>query len=118
MDKVFIHGLQVATVIGVYDWEQEAEQPLLLDIECATDTRAAAAADDIGLAVDYGSMAERVRQYVAASRVALLETLAEQLASMLLAEYAIARVQIRINKPQAVPGVSAVGICIEREAEH
>lgn len=117
MDKVFIQGLQVATVIGVYDWEKTAEQPLIIDIECATDTQRAAMTDDLQYTVDYGAMAEWVRHHCQQSRVELLETLAEQLANGILTQFSITKVTIRINKPQAVANVTAVGIEITREAQ-
>ncbi len=61
MDNVFIEGLEVDTVIGVYDWEREIRQCLRLDLVCAWDNRRPAAGDDLNLALDYAALAERIQ---------------------------------------------------------
>ena len=48
MDKVFIEGLQIDALIGIYDWERRIRQPLVFDIEMAFDNRIPAASDAIG----------------------------------------------------------------------
>ena len=61
MDVVYIRGLRVDTVIGVYPWERTVRQVLEFDIEMASDTAAAARSDAIADALDYHAVAERVR---------------------------------------------------------
>src|SRR5690606_22273567 len=87
MDIVYIQGLQVRTVIGVYDWEREIEQTLSFDLELATDVRAAAATDAIEQALDYAAISARISTYVQASRYQLIETLAERVAELLRASW-------------------------------
>ena len=87
MDKVYISQLHVDTIIGVYDFEKESKQSLYFDIEMLCDISAAAATDDINLALDYAKVSERVIEHTTAKPVELLETLVEQLAAIILAEF-------------------------------
>ena len=115
MDQVFIHGLEAHTIIGVYAHEKLNERPLLLDLDLGVETRAAAASDKVRDAVDYQGVRDVVVAFIARERVDLLETLAERLARHLFAEFPIDTLQLRITKPGAVTGVSAVGVQIERQ---
>ncbi|AZZ97187.1 dihydroneopterin aldolase [Pseudoalteromonas sp. R3] len=114
MDTVYISQLHVETIIGVYDFEKESKQSLFFDIEMKTDISAAAQQDDITLAVDYAKVSERVIAHTEASRVELLETLVEQLAAIILQEFAIQAITIRVSKPAAVPQAQTVGLAITR----
>jgi dihydroneopterin aldolase len=113
-DTVFIRGLRAETVIGVYDWERRVRQLLVLDLELAVDTRAAAASDEVADTLDYGAIAERMLTEIEGSSHRLIETLAERLAAVLLAEFTVPWVRLTLSKPTAVPAAQAVGITIER----
>ncbi len=113
-DKILIHGLRVETVIGVYDWERTIRQPLVIDLELATDASGAAATDQISHALDYAAISSRVMEEAAASSFQLIETLAEHLASLVLREFGVGWLQVRIMKPTAVPDADGVGVVIER----
>ncbi|HEA17854.1 MAG TPA: dihydroneopterin aldolase [Pseudoalteromonas prydzensis] len=114
MDKVFISQLHVDTIIGVYDFEKETKQSLYFDIEMLCDIKPAAATDDIALALDYAKVSERVIAHTTSKPVELLETLAEQLAAIILTEFATTQVTIRISKPAAVAQARTVGVEITR----
>jgi 7,8-dihydroneopterin aldolase/epimerase/oxygenase len=114
MDIVYIRGLRVDTVIGVYPWERKVRQVLEFDLEMASDTAAAARSDAIADALDYHAVAQRVRALAAANSCQLVETLAETVATALMAEFAVPWLRIRLNKPGAVPGADGVGVLIER----
>lgn len=119
MDKVFIEALQVDAVIGVYDWEREIRQPLLLDLELEFDNRRPAASDAIAHTLDYTRVVAELRRLVAARHDQLLETLAEACAGMLLATFDAAAVRLRIDKPGAARalGCGRVGVEIQRRAQ-
>ncbi|WMN59119.1 dihydroneopterin aldolase [Pseudoalteromonas xiamenensis] len=114
MDKVYISQLHVETIIGVYDFEKESKQSLYFDVEMLTDIREAAKTDDIQLAVDYAKVSERIEQVCQQDTVELLETLVETLAAMILSEFSVAQVTLRVSKPQAVAKASTVGVEITR----
>ncbi|BBN80791.1 7,8-dihydroneopterin aldolase [Pseudoalteromonas sp. A25] len=114
MDKVYISQLHVETIIGVYDFEKESKQSLYFDIDMLTDISAAAQTDDINLAVDYAKVSERVIAHTTAKPVELLETLLEQLAALILGEFNVEQVTIRVSKPAAVREAQTVGVEITR----
>jgi dihydroneopterin aldolase len=117
MDKVFISQLHVETIIGVYDFEKEKKQSLYFDIEMLSDIKPAAASDDINLALNYAQVSERVIEHATAKPVELLETLVEQLAAIILAEFNANEVKIKVSKPAAVPQAQTVGVEITRNKE-
>lgn len=115
MDIVFIEQLEVEALIGIYDWERRIRQPLWFDIEMNFDNRIPAASDAIADTLDYKAVSKRVMAYVQATGFGLVETLAERVAELILAEFPVMRVRLKLSKPGAVRGARAVGVCIVRE---
>ncbi len=115
MDIVFIKGLRIETVIGIYDWEKSIRQPVVLDVQMATDVRRAAATDNIGDALDYKAVSKRLKAFVSESRFELVETLAERCAAVILDEFSVPWVRLTLNKIGAVSDAEGVGVIIERE---
>ena len=116
-DKVFIEGLEIETLIGIYDWERRIRQTLVFDIEMAFDNRIPAASDDIALTLNYKDVSKRLIDYVGQSGFGLVETLAERCAEIILSEFNVSQVRLKLSKPGAVRGARAVGVVIEREKE-
>ena len=114
MDRVFIRELKISTVIGVYDWERRVRQVVVIDIEMATDNRAAAASDGIDDALNYAAVAARIEGFVGDSQFQLIETMAERVAEIILNEFQVPWVCVRLAKPGAVRAASEVGVQIER----
>ncbi|MEZ5463966.1 MAG: dihydroneopterin aldolase [Lysobacteraceae bacterium] len=113
-DCVFIEGLVIETVIGIYDWERKIRQPLRFDIEMAFDNRVPAASDDIADTLDYKAVSKRLIAFVGASSFGLVETLAERCAALIIDEFAVTRVDLKLSKPGAVRGADSVGVRIRR----
>jgi 7,8-dihydroneopterin aldolase/epimerase/oxygenase len=116
MDTVFVTGLRVDTVIGVYDWERTIRQTVVLDLEMAWDNRPAAAGDDVNLALDYAQVSGRVIAFIEGSEFQLIETMAEQVAQLIRSEFKVAWLRLRLAKPGAVAAALEVGVQIERGA--
>ena len=117
MDKVFIRGLKVDAVIGVFDWEKQVQQPLIFDLEMAWDITQAAQTDELKYALNYAAVSERVIEFVTGHQFELLETLLEKLAALLIAEFQIPEIQIRVEKLAVVPEAQAVGLEIVRRMQ-
>jgi len=115
MDTIFIHALKTEAIIGIFDWERQVKQTVLLDIELSADIRKAALSDSIDDTLNYKRVAKRVLAFVETSTFHLVETLSEQVAMLILAEFQVARVRIALSKPGAVRSSKDVGIIIERD---
>jgi dihydroneopterin aldolase len=113
-DVVFIDGLRVQALIGVYQAERGAAQPLLFDVEMTLDTRSAGGSDALADTVDYAVVAQAIQATCAQSGFALVEALAETVAAQLLRDFPIQAVLLRVTKPQAVPAARGVGVRIVR----
>ena len=115
MDRVFIEALEIDCVIGIYDWERSIRQPVQLDIEMAFDNRKPAASDDIADTLDYKAVSKRLIQFVGDSSYGLVETLAENCARIVVEEFGVQHVRLKLSKLGAVRGARAVGVIVERE---
>jgi len=113
-DTIFLYDLRVETVIGIWEWERKIRQTVVIDLEMAADIRRAAATDSIDDTLNYKAVAKRVQQFVGESSFQLVETLAEKVAALILEEFQVPWVQVRINKPRAIRGARDVGVSIRR----
>ncbi|NKI16619.1 dihydroneopterin aldolase [Spongiibacter sp. KMU-166] len=114
MDIVYVRGLRIDTLIGIHDFEREHRQTVVLDLELGYDIRAAAASEDITLTLDYQAISERLFDFVRASEFLLVETLAERCAELILREFSVPWLRLRLSKPGALHYADDVGIVIER----
>jgi dihydroneopterin aldolase len=114
MDKIFLTGLSIECVVGIWDWERQMKQRVVLDIEMATDIRKAAASDHIDDTIDYKKVSKRLQTFVGESQFQLVETLTERIAEVLVKEFGVLWVKVKLNKQGALRGVKDVGILIER----
>lgn len=113
-DRIFLRGLAIDCVIGFIDWERRIKQTVVIDLELPVDCRAAAVRDQVEDTLDYKKVARRVIAFVEASEFQLVETLAERIAQLILAEFAVEWVRVAVNKPGAIRGSRDVGVAIER----
>ncbi len=116
MDKVFIEQLTIETIIGIYDWERKIKQKVTFDVDMSFDIKKAAESDSIEFALDYKSVAKRVIEFVEGSEFQLVETLADKVAAIILQEFNVHSLNLKLSKPGAVRGSKAVGVSIYREA--
>ncbi len=114
-DKIFLQALEVECIIGIFDWERKTPQKILIDLEFPANIRRAAKTDHINDTIDYKRIAKRILTYVSKSSFQLIETLAEKLAELLLSEFRLSSVTLRISKPGAVRGSKNVGVEITRK---
>ena len=114
MDIVYITGLQAEAVIGVYEWERSIRQQMVLDLELACDCKVAAKSDAIEDAVDYDAISGRLLAYIGDSEYQLIETLAERAAELVMREFGVSWLRLRLAKPGAVAAAASVGVVIER----
>ncbi len=113
-DYVLIEGLEVRTVIGIYDWERDIRQSVRLDLKMAWDISKAAQTDDIADTLDYKAVSKRLISYVEESSFGLIESLAEACAKIVISEFDVAWLRLKMSKPGAVRGSENVAVVIER----
>ncbi len=116
MDKIFLSALRVECIVGIWEWERRVKQTVVLDVEMAADIRKAAASDRIEDTIDYKRVAKRLLAFVGESQFHLVETLTERIAHLIVTEFGVNWVKVRLNKQGAIRGARDVGIEIERSA--
>ena len=111
-----LKGLQVACIVGIYEHERRNRQTVVVDIELDYDFAAAAATDAISDAVDYDHVAAAVAELAEQGRFQLIETMAEEMAGMLLDRLtAVQAVRIEVRKPAAVAAAACSFVRLERK---
>jgi len=113
MDIIYLNDLRIDTVIGIFDWERRIKQTVSFDLEMGANVRKAAASDHIDDTLNYKAVAKRLIQFVGESEFQLVETLAERVAGIILEEFGVPWVRLRVNKQSAVRGARVVGVIIE-----
>ena len=113
-DIIFISDLRIDAVIGIYEWERRVKQTLSIDLELACDCAKAAASDSVEDTVNYKQVSKRLQEFVGDSEFRLVETLAERIAALILDEFSVRALKLRVNKIGALRGAAGVGVIIER----
>ena len=113
-DRIYLRDLRTETIIGIYDWERKIRQTVSFDFEFPIDIRRVAKSDRIEDTLNYKSVAKRVLAFVEQSEYHLVETLAEEVARLILRDFSVEWVKVTLNKPGAIRGSRDVGVVIER----
>jgi len=114
MDIIYLHDLKIDCVLGIWEWERRTTQTVTLDLDLGADVRPAAASDRIEDTVNYKAIAKRLIAFVGESKFGLVETLAEKIAEIVLKEFPVRWVRVRVNKRGAIRGGRDVGVIVER----
>lgn len=114
-DRIVLRRLSLPARIGVYDWEQTAPQPIVIDLSFEPPHNPAAASDALADTVDYAQVVARLRHLALHAPCLLVEAMAERMASSLLQEFGLRWLRLELVKLAPIPG-SEVGIVIERQA--
>jgi dihydroneopterin aldolase len=114
MDIIYLRDLRVDAKIGVWEWERLVLQTLVIDLDFALDIGVASSTDDLKDTVDYKAISDRIMEFVSSSEFNLLEALGENLCKILMEEFELPWLWLKINKLGVLSGVKDVGIIIER----
>ena len=114
MDKIFLDELKIETIIGLWEWERQIRQTVVIDLEMSADIAKAAVNDDVADTLNYKLGAKRLQEFVGESSFKLVETLAERVAGIIRDEFDVAWVKVKVHKPGAIRGSRDVGVIIER----
>ena len=114
MDMIYLKDLRVDAKIGVWEWERKILQTLVIDLDFAVDIGVASDSDKLDDTVDYKAISDRIMEFVGSSQFNLLEALAENLSKVLMGEFGLPWLRLKINKVGVLNGVKDVGIVVER----
>lgn len=112
LDILNISALSVSTTIGVYAWEQRIKQQLLIDISLNGDF--SNCQDNLNNTLDYAALCEAVTQYVESKSFQLIETVANEVATLIKDQFKISQVSIAVSKPHAVKNAKNIQVVIKR----
>jgi dihydroneopterin aldolase len=98
-DRILLHDIRVDGRHGVGDEERAVAQPFEVDVELVRDLREAGRTDDLARTIDYSAVDAIVRDVVANRSFKLLETIAETIASAVLAGFPVDEIVVRVRKP-------------------
>ena len=111
--KVSIAGLRIHAIVGVHNYERTTPQPLVMDIQM----RCAAAElgdDELDHVVDYSVVAAEAQAFAEAGRFKLIETLAAELADLLLERHPLTEVTLQVAKPRALANAELAAVQVTR----
>lgn len=117
MDQVIIKDLSVRGVIGVENWEREKPQEILINLILFADLRKAGESDDIEDTVNYRTISKKIMAHTEGANRFTVEALAADIAKICLAEPAVQKARVRVEKPGAVRFSQSVGVEIERSKD-
>ena len=115
MDIIFLNGMAVESLVGVYEWERQHSQTLYLDLQVGI-VENSQRNDDLNLTLSYADIATCVRKELALQTFQLLESVGEHVAEVLLQQAGVLQVTVKVTKPGILAGVREVGIQITRKA--
>lgn len=113
-DSIYLRGLRVDALIGVYEHERDAPQPLHVDLELGLLHSRCCVTDELQDAVDYGEVVATVRRLGLLNQCLLLEAFAQTIADTLLTRFDIASVAVSVSKPAIFNAADSVGVSIRR----
>ena len=111
---ICLEGIELAATIGCEDWERRAPKRLTLDVVMAADASAAAQSDDVEHTVDYAQVVQQVMAFAAESQFQLLESLIDGIADLVLSEFSVPWVRLKLSKPRVLKGVALAAVVLER----
>lgn len=114
MDTVFIEDLKVTAIVGIFPWERQVPQDVIINIDMAFDIEAAAKSDAIEDALNYAEVAEAVTQLIQSGKFKLVETLADRCVAMIMSKFGVPWVRFRCKKIHVLPEAGGVGVEIVR----
>ena len=112
-DVLTIKALVAECRVGVLEAERATPQVVWIDLELEIDARRASASDDVKDAIDYSRVVSDVKRLVEKKPYHLLETMAEEIAALVLRQFTTNQVTVRDTK-RALPGIDSAAIEISR----
>jgi 7,8-dihydroneopterin aldolase/epimerase/oxygenase len=119
LDTIFVEHIEFYGYHGASDEEQSVGHRYAVDVELRVDTRKAGATDNLEDTVNYSSVSKRLVSVGTSEQFRLIEALANRMAKVVLDEFPVESVKLRVKKvrPPMNAIAAAVGVEIERRGE-
>lgn len=114
MDRIFVKNLLLRCIVGLNPEEREKRQDVVLNLTLHADLSAVRASDDIEDSVDYKTVTKNVIALVEASEFFTVETLADRIADVCLANPLVALTEVTVEKPGALRFAESVGVVVTK----
>ena len=115
-DKIYVEYLRVKGTIGIFDWEKKIKQEISLSYEIDHDNLSASKEDKIDATTDYKTITKKIISFIEENKFELVETFAEKIAEMVIKDFDVNWIKLRVSKPGALRFSKDVGVIIERSA--
>ena len=111
---VRVRDLVLPASIGIYDHEKQAPQRVCFNVELKVREGGGPVGDDIANVLSYEDIVDGIKAIVADGHINLVETLAERVAELCLADPRVGSARVGVDKLDIVPEAASVGVEIER----
>ncbi|MGE5548623.1 MAG: dihydroneopterin aldolase [Solirubrobacterales bacterium] len=115
--RILVRDLVLKCLIGIHAHELLAPQRVRINVDMAVFEQAGPLSDDIANVVSYEDVIEGIKRMLAEGHINLVETLAEKVATLCLADERVQSVRIRVEKLDVYAEAASVGIEIERRRD-
>lgn len=115
MAKIQITNLRLRTIIGIFDWEREEKQDIVINLTIHFDASKSCKSDDIKDTVDYKTITKAIIQRVESSQFKLLEALADMILQTVFETDLVEKVSVKIDKPGALRFSDSVSVELEKD---
>lgn len=112
--KVFVRDLMLSCLIGVHRHERDGKQRVRVNLDLTVTESGGVIDDKLSNVVSYESLVTGIRDLAAAGHVNLVETLAERIAQLCLADHRVLTARVRVEKLDVFADAASVGVEIER----
>ena len=112
---IIVDDLRLSFFIGVHEHEKQAKQEVSITVYMFVADLGAPTSDDIGDHVSYSDLVDKLKQRAASKRhVNLVETLAEEVVSLALADPRVLSAVVDVRKTEIIPQAKGVGVIVHR----
>lgn len=113
---LMVSGFQIDTYIGVYDFEKQRKQKVVIDLEIEIVNQDSFYTDEISDAIDYVEVINSISKLVSSKHFNLVEHLAEKVSQLILNNWPVKTVKINVGKVGVCSNAEFVGVKIKRSA--
>ena len=115
--RIYVEDLRVKGTIGIFDWEKKIKQEISLSYEIDHDNFSASKEDKIEATTDYKTITKKIISFIEENKFELVETFAEKIAEMVIKDFDVNWIKLRVSKPGALRFSKDVGVIIERTSK-